>query len=78
MKTFEFVNNNFNMMLKIKELIFFEDNMWMFPQYNLKEYLEETLETKIPDYFFETPISFTFFQLLLLFFLIVFQSKYSI
>jgi hypothetical protein len=44
---------NEEMISKIKELIFFEDEKWMFPQCNLKEYLERTLEEEIPDYFFD-------------------------
>lgn len=39
MKLYEFVNNNSELLELIKDLIYF-DEKWMFPQYNIKEFLK--------------------------------------
>lgn len=48
MKIFEFVNDSNYLIDKMEELIYF-DEKWMFPQYNIIEFLE--VDSEVPNDF---------------------------
>lgn len=50
MKIFEFIKNDDPLILKLKELIYF-DEVWMFPGENVYTYLSTILDKEIPDEF---------------------------
>lgn len=51
MKLYEFINNNDFLLVKLKQLIYF-DEKWMFPNTNIvNSFLSKSLKTDIPKQF---------------------------